>query len=147
MFFTHTHFIHKLCEKYIPCIHKLSIVNFQFYSLSLDNKNRQPEERRTEAEKQSKSKGDCITAFLVFSNNPIRSSITMTWPSFVFSSFTVVISNHFGRSCEKEGNQKLNTFIQVNLAYRCCKLNHNRNYNLLFQQEASMVSSESQRRG
>jgi len=39
-----------------------------------------------------------MEAFLLLSNNPIRSSITMTWPSLVFSSSTVFIFSHFGRS-------------------------------------------------
>lgn len=70
-------------------------------SPSLDNKQRQPEQKKTEAEKQSKSMGESMIAVLLFSKKPIRRSITMTWPSLVFSSLTVFTSNHFGRSCQK----------------------------------------------
>lgn len=69
-----------------------------FEPLSLDSRNKQPEERRIEAEKQSRSVDDIISAFLLFSSKPIRSSITITWPSLVFSSFTDFISNHRGLS-------------------------------------------------
>lgn len=76
----------------------LYISNY-FHSVSLVSKNRVPEERNIETAKQSKSPGDCITTFLLLSKNPIRSSITMTCPSFVFSSFTVLTFIHLGRSC------------------------------------------------
>lgn len=69
-----------------------------FEPLSLDSRNKQPDERKIEAEKQSRSVDDIISAFLLFSSKPIRSSITITWPSLVFSSFTDFISNHRGLS-------------------------------------------------
>lgn len=67
---------------------------------SFDRRKRQPDESKTEAEKQSKSVGESMAAFLVLSKKPIRRSITITCPSFVFSSFTDFISNHLGLSCK-----------------------------------------------
>lgn len=88
----------------------------QLESFSFDSRKRQLEERKTEAQKHSKSTGVCIVAFLLLSNKPIRSSITITWPTFVFSSFTVFIPNHFGLSWEtqtKEQTSKDNIIITV----------------------------------
>lgn len=39
-----------------------------------------------------------MTALLLLSKKPISRSITITCPSFVFSSFTVFTSSHRGRS-------------------------------------------------
>lgn len=89
--------------------------------MSLDNKKRQPEESRTQAAKQSKSKGVFIAAFLLLSNSPIRRSITITCPTFVFSSFTVFISNHLGLSCKLK-HFKENSVLSQQIATFSSKL-------------------------
>lgn len=66
--------------------------------LSLESKKRQAEERKIETEIHSKSVTEVMATFLLLSNKPINSSITITCPSFVFSSLTDFTSNHWGRS-------------------------------------------------
>lgn len=93
----YTQVSHNICFKtrHIIYVHTYS---YLIYSLSLESRYKQPEESSTDAEKQSRSAGDCITAFLLLSNKPMRRSITITCPILVFSSLTVFISNHLGRS-------------------------------------------------
>ncbi len=66
---------------------------------SFERRNREPEDSRIDADKQSRSGTVWIATFLLFSNMPTRSIITITWPSFVFNSASERISSHFGRSC------------------------------------------------
>lgn len=77
---------------------------------SLESKKRQAEERKIETEIQSKSVTEVMAIFLLLSNKPINSSITITCPSFVFSSLTDFTSNHWGRSWRKKKKKTLEKF-------------------------------------
>eukprot|EP00246_Nothoceros_aenigmaticus_P014366 TRINITY_DN5414_c0_g1_i3.p1 TRINITY_DN5414_c0_g1~~TRINITY_DN5414_c0_g1_i3.p1 ORF type:complete len:114 (+),score=6.08 TRINITY_DN5414_c0_g1_i3:276-617(+) len=60
-----------------------------------------------EAAKHRRSTPDLTGTFLLFSNMPTKSIITITWPSFVFSSSRDLISSHFGRSCSPKKDRSM----------------------------------------